>query len=199
MVDYGRELAFGIFVIPDAGALPDVHAAVEAAERNGLDLIGIQDHPSPDRFAGGPNPDRDLLSGRCVPAAAPARGSGQGSREHRHSERRAVRTRTWRRRLLGRYRRLWGTPADARRGAGCARRGDLRHAAAVERGPLAGFRRRPLSAERRARGGRPRRMPSGSGSVSAGPRRWRYWGEPPTGGFLHCPGPRSRRWRPRTR
>ncbi|GAA1088301.1 LLM class flavin-dependent oxidoreductase [Nocardiopsis metallicus] len=46
-VDYGREIAFGVFPSPDAGreALRRTWAVVEAAERGGLDFVGIQDHP----------------------------------------------------------------------------------------------------------------------------------------------------------
>jgi hypothetical protein len=36
---------FGISVVPVAAAHRDIVAQVLAAERGGLDLIGIQDHP----------------------------------------------------------------------------------------------------------------------------------------------------------
>jgi alkanesulfonate monooxygenase SsuD/methylene tetrahydromethanopterin reductase-like flavin-dependent oxidoreductase (luciferase family) len=41
---------FGLFLVPDAAAYPDLLRQVEAAERGGLDLIGIQDHPYQRRF-----------------------------------------------------------------------------------------------------------------------------------------------------
>ncbi|HEY7629243.1 MAG TPA: LLM class flavin-dependent oxidoreductase [Thermoleophilaceae bacterium] len=43
-------LKLGLFVNPSAGAYRDTLAMVEAAERGGLDLIGIQDHPYQRRF-----------------------------------------------------------------------------------------------------------------------------------------------------
>jgi alkanesulfonate monooxygenase SsuD/methylene tetrahydromethanopterin reductase-like flavin-dependent oxidoreductase (luciferase family) len=46
--DYGRELRFGYFLIPDATA-PLLDTAREV-ERRGLDYIGIQDHPYQRRF-----------------------------------------------------------------------------------------------------------------------------------------------------
>lgn len=45
-----RELPFGISVVPVAAAHADVVAQVLAAERGGLDLVGIQDHPYQRRF-----------------------------------------------------------------------------------------------------------------------------------------------------
>jgi alkanesulfonate monooxygenase SsuD/methylene tetrahydromethanopterin reductase-like flavin-dependent oxidoreductase (luciferase family) len=41
---------FGLFLIPDAASYPDLLRQVEAAERGGLDLVGIQDHPYQRRF-----------------------------------------------------------------------------------------------------------------------------------------------------
>jgi alkanesulfonate monooxygenase SsuD/methylene tetrahydromethanopterin reductase-like flavin-dependent oxidoreductase (luciferase family) len=46
--DYGRELRFGYFLVPDATA-PLLNTAREV-ERRGLDYIGIQDHPYQRRF-----------------------------------------------------------------------------------------------------------------------------------------------------
>ena len=43
-------LRLGLFVNPSAASLDDTHAIVDAAERGGLDLIGIQDHPYQRRF-----------------------------------------------------------------------------------------------------------------------------------------------------
>ncbi|MGH8951253.1 MAG: LLM class flavin-dependent oxidoreductase [Acidimicrobiia bacterium] len=48
MTDYGREVRFGVFLIPMADGDP-VAQAVEA-ERLGLDYVGIQDHPYQRRF-----------------------------------------------------------------------------------------------------------------------------------------------------
>ncbi|RZU65590.1 luciferase-like monooxygenase [Microterricola gilva] len=50
MADYGRAVEFGIFPTPDAAALPELFAMVAAAERGGLDLVGVQDHPYQRRF-----------------------------------------------------------------------------------------------------------------------------------------------------
>jgi alkanesulfonate monooxygenase SsuD/methylene tetrahydromethanopterin reductase-like flavin-dependent oxidoreductase (luciferase family) len=41
---------FGLFLIPEAASYPDLLRQVEAAERGGLDLVGIQDHPYQRRF-----------------------------------------------------------------------------------------------------------------------------------------------------
>jgi alkanesulfonate monooxygenase SsuD/methylene tetrahydromethanopterin reductase-like flavin-dependent oxidoreductase (luciferase family) len=49
-VDHGRPLEFGISVVPEAAALQGLRAAVGAADRAGLDLVGIQDHPYQRRF-----------------------------------------------------------------------------------------------------------------------------------------------------
>jgi alkanesulfonate monooxygenase SsuD/methylene tetrahydromethanopterin reductase-like flavin-dependent oxidoreductase (luciferase family) len=43
-------LRLGLFVNPSAASLDDTHAIVATAERGGLDLIGIQDHPYQRRF-----------------------------------------------------------------------------------------------------------------------------------------------------
>lgn len=50
MTDYGREIEFGVFVEPLAD--PPDHAAKlsKLADREGLDLIGIQDHPYQRRY-----------------------------------------------------------------------------------------------------------------------------------------------------
>jgi alkanesulfonate monooxygenase SsuD/methylene tetrahydromethanopterin reductase-like flavin-dependent oxidoreductase (luciferase family) len=45
-----RSPEFGLFLIPEAASYPDLVRQVEAAERGGLDLIGIQDHPYQRRF-----------------------------------------------------------------------------------------------------------------------------------------------------
>lgn len=43
--DHGRPLQFGIFPSPDATSVVDTYTMVDIAEREGLDLVGIQDHP----------------------------------------------------------------------------------------------------------------------------------------------------------
>jgi alkanesulfonate monooxygenase SsuD/methylene tetrahydromethanopterin reductase-like flavin-dependent oxidoreductase (luciferase family) len=45
-----RDPQFGLFLIPTAAEYPDLRRQVAAAERGGLDLIGIQDHPYQRRF-----------------------------------------------------------------------------------------------------------------------------------------------------
>jgi len=41
---------FGLFLVPEAASYPELLRQVEAAERGGLDLIGVQDHPYQRRF-----------------------------------------------------------------------------------------------------------------------------------------------------
>ncbi len=48
MPDFGHQLGFGYFLVPDAAA-PLLDAAVEA-ERRGLDYLAVQDHPYQRRF-----------------------------------------------------------------------------------------------------------------------------------------------------
>lgn len=50
MTDYGRVPTFGIFPTPAASDLTRLWEAVEVADREGLDLIGVQDHPYQRRF-----------------------------------------------------------------------------------------------------------------------------------------------------
>ena len=50
MTDYGRPLEFGIFPTPEAASFRQVKEAVVEADRLGLDLVGIQDHPYQRRF-----------------------------------------------------------------------------------------------------------------------------------------------------
>jgi alkanesulfonate monooxygenase SsuD/methylene tetrahydromethanopterin reductase-like flavin-dependent oxidoreductase (luciferase family) len=45
-----REPSFGLFLIPNAAEYPDLLRQIAAAERGGLDLIGIQDHPYQRRY-----------------------------------------------------------------------------------------------------------------------------------------------------
>ena len=46
-IDYGREISFGVFPSPlaEPEAMKRVWGVIDAAERGGLDLVGIQDHP----------------------------------------------------------------------------------------------------------------------------------------------------------
>jgi alkanesulfonate monooxygenase SsuD/methylene tetrahydromethanopterin reductase-like flavin-dependent oxidoreductase (luciferase family) len=50
VTDYGRSLQFGIFPSPEAAALDEMFAMASIADKSGLDLIGIQDHPYQRRF-----------------------------------------------------------------------------------------------------------------------------------------------------
>jgi alkanesulfonate monooxygenase SsuD/methylene tetrahydromethanopterin reductase-like flavin-dependent oxidoreductase (luciferase family) len=50
MADYGRELEFGVSVVPLADPPDWAARIVVAADRAGLDLVGIQDHPYQRRF-----------------------------------------------------------------------------------------------------------------------------------------------------
>ncbi len=50
MPDYGRDLQFGVFVVPDADDVAGIVTTVTLADRLGLDLVGIQDHPYQRRY-----------------------------------------------------------------------------------------------------------------------------------------------------
>ena len=50
MTDYGREVEFGYFPVPDADDYPTLVEHARLADEAGLDLIGIQDHPYQRRF-----------------------------------------------------------------------------------------------------------------------------------------------------
>jgi len=50
VTDYGRPVSFGIFPTPEAANLSSLWEAVHIADQEGLDLIGIQDHPYQRRF-----------------------------------------------------------------------------------------------------------------------------------------------------
>src|SRR5260370_26201104 len=45
MPDYGHDLKFGYFLIPDAGDPSGVLATARLSDELGYDLVGIQDHP----------------------------------------------------------------------------------------------------------------------------------------------------------
>jgi len=49
-MDYGKPLAFGVFVIPDATAPQRPLEIAVAADQLGFDLVGVQDHPYQRRF-----------------------------------------------------------------------------------------------------------------------------------------------------
>jgi alkanesulfonate monooxygenase SsuD/methylene tetrahydromethanopterin reductase-like flavin-dependent oxidoreductase (luciferase family) len=50
MSDYGRELSFGLSLVPLAEDHATLHELVRLADRVGLDSVGIQDHPYQRRF-----------------------------------------------------------------------------------------------------------------------------------------------------
>jgi alkanesulfonate monooxygenase SsuD/methylene tetrahydromethanopterin reductase-like flavin-dependent oxidoreductase (luciferase family) len=50
-VDYGQELRFGLFPMPEAAHLDRVRLLAETAEVSGLDLVTLQDHPYQARHA----------------------------------------------------------------------------------------------------------------------------------------------------
>ena len=49
-MDYGRDLAFGYFPVPDAAQHRQLAQDVRLCEDLGLDLVGVQDHPYQRRF-----------------------------------------------------------------------------------------------------------------------------------------------------
>jgi alkanesulfonate monooxygenase SsuD/methylene tetrahydromethanopterin reductase-like flavin-dependent oxidoreductase (luciferase family) len=50
MPDYGRPLRFGVFPSPDADSIELVLELARIADEDGLDLVGIQDHPYQRKF-----------------------------------------------------------------------------------------------------------------------------------------------------
>ncbi len=50
MPDYGRDVEFGLSLVPAAADLDRIHEAARVADEAGLELIGIQDHPYQRRF-----------------------------------------------------------------------------------------------------------------------------------------------------
>ncbi len=50
MTDYGRPVRFGVFPEPAADRLDEILALAAVADRGGLDLVGIQDHPYQRRY-----------------------------------------------------------------------------------------------------------------------------------------------------
>lgn len=49
-MDYGRQVSFGIFLIPDASQIEATLGVARLADELGFDLIGVQDHPYQRRF-----------------------------------------------------------------------------------------------------------------------------------------------------
>jgi hypothetical protein len=45
-MDYGRPVQFGYFLTPFAADYPEVLRRAKLADTLGMDLIGIQDHPT---------------------------------------------------------------------------------------------------------------------------------------------------------
>ena len=45
MSDYGRQLEFGVSLVPNAAEVPEARVFAARADALGLDLLGIQDHP----------------------------------------------------------------------------------------------------------------------------------------------------------
>ncbi|MQA85985.1 MAG: LLM class flavin-dependent oxidoreductase [Streptosporangiales bacterium] len=50
MIDYRRQLRFGVFPVPQADALTEVLGTVRVADEAGLELVGVQDHPYQARY-----------------------------------------------------------------------------------------------------------------------------------------------------
>lgn len=50
MPDYGRAIRFGVFPTPEAESLDEVLELAQVADGEGLELVGIQDHPYQRRF-----------------------------------------------------------------------------------------------------------------------------------------------------
>jgi alkanesulfonate monooxygenase SsuD/methylene tetrahydromethanopterin reductase-like flavin-dependent oxidoreductase (luciferase family) len=50
MLDYGRPLEFGYFLVPDASGYARLIETAQQVDRLGLELIGVQDHPYQPRF-----------------------------------------------------------------------------------------------------------------------------------------------------
>lgn len=50
MPDYGQDLAFGYFPVPNASDWPELLQTARLADELGLDLVGIQDHPYQVRY-----------------------------------------------------------------------------------------------------------------------------------------------------
>lgn len=50
MTDYGRDVEFGFFPVPNADDYPTLLQQVRIADETGLELIGVQDHPYQRRY-----------------------------------------------------------------------------------------------------------------------------------------------------
>ena len=150
MTDYGRPLSFGIFPPPDADGLPmpsgkrSTSPTKKASTSSGFRTIRISAGSStlspcspPSRF----NRADQRVPRRGQPPPPSTSRTGKDSGDDRRAERRPLRTRAGRRRLLGRHRRHGRTPADARpipRGTARGDRGDQAHVEQPAVGPLRG-------------------------------------------------------------
>ena len=90
MTDYGRVVQFGVFPQPVAARLDEILTLVGIADRDGLDLVGIQDHPYQRRYLdtwmlmatrSGEDRADHRLPGCGEPAVAPLCGDGEGGRQ----------------------------------------------------------------------------------------------------------------------
>ena len=90
MTDYGRVVQFGVFPEPVAARLDEILTLVGIADRDGLDLVGIQDHPYQRRYLDTwmlmatvlARTERiTVFSGCGEPAVAAPCGDGEGGRQ----------------------------------------------------------------------------------------------------------------------
>ena len=111
MPDFGREVTFGYFLVPNADE--PLLATAQEVERLGLDYVAVQDHPYQRRYV-----DTWVLMSmiaattsrvahvprRRLPAASAAGGDGEGGSEPGCAQRRSLRAGAGGRRLLGCHR-----------------------------------------------------------------------------------------------
>ena len=85
MPDFGREVTFGYFLVPNVD--DPLLATAHEVERLGLDYVGVQDHPYQRRYVdtwvllamiAATTSRVGSVPGRRQPAPAPAGGDGQG-------------------------------------------------------------------------------------------------------------------------
>src|SRR6478672_8487409 len=50
MLDYGRPLEFGYFLVPDASGYARLIETAQQVDRLGLEMVAVQDHPYQPRF-----------------------------------------------------------------------------------------------------------------------------------------------------
>ena len=187
----------GAFVVPDASDVDGVLAQVQAVEDGGLDLVGIQDHPYQRRFLdtfsllaflAGADVARPAAAGRRLAAAPPPGDDRQGGGVDRRAERRAVRARARRGRVLGGDRGVRrAEPVGAPESVDA-----LEEAIAILRACWSGERSVTFEGEHyRVRGmkfGPPPAHPIGIWLGAYGPRMMRVVAGSPTGGCLRCRG-----------